>query len=234
MRDPSGRPLRTLRRYLLEGLAVIGPVGVTVFVLVWLFQRLDGLLGESLYEALGHRVPGLGILVLLVLVVLVGWLTERTLGARIVAAWDRMLRRVPVARRIYSGASRILGSLVGEDRYAFQEVVLFEYPTAGLWSVGFVTGSAAEATEEILGEDGVTIYMPTAPNPMSGYLIQLPRSRVRTLDSTVEEAFTYVFSAGAVSLDRAGTVLASGDRGAAAVAGSGSPVDAAGPGAAGR
>lgn len=204
------RPVRALRRYLVEGLAVIGPLGVTVFVLAWLFQRLDGLLGESLYQALGRRVPGLGILVLLLLVILVGWLTERALGARVVAAWDRMLRRVPVARRIYSGASRILGSLVGEDRYAFQEVVLFEYPTPGLWTVGFVTGAAADVTEEILGEAGVTVYMPTAPNPMSGYLIQLPRSKVRRIDSTVEEAFTYVLSAGAVSLDRAGTVLARG------------------------
>jgi uncharacterized membrane protein len=202
-------PLRTLRRYLVEGLAVIGPVGVTVFVLAWLFRRLDGLLGESLYAALGYRIPGLGIAVLIVLVALVGWLTERALGARLVSAWDRTLKRVPLARRIYGGASRIIGSLVGEDRYAFQEVVLFEYPVPGLWSVGFVTGAAASATEELLGEAAVTVYMPTAPNPMSGYLIQLPRSRVRTLDVDVDEAFTYVLSAGAVSLDRAGRVLAS-------------------------
>ncbi|HZD04985.1 MAG TPA: DUF502 domain-containing protein [Longimicrobiales bacterium] len=208
------RPLRALRRYLLEGLAVIGPIGVTVFVLSWLFQRLDGVLGEGLSRVLERRVPGLGIAVLVVLVVVVGWLTERALGARMVAAWDRALRHVPVARRIYGGASRILGSLVGEERLAFHEVVLFEYPTPGLWSVGFVTGSAADATEEILGEAGVTVYMPTAPNPMSGYLIQLPRSKVRRLESTVEEAFTYVLSAGAVSLDRAGTVLAAGTRGA--------------------
>jgi len=207
--NPVHQPLRTLRRYLVEGLAVIGPVGVTVFVLAWLFRRLDGLLGESLYQALGYRIPGLGIAVLVVLVALVGWLTERTLGARLVSAWDRMLKRVPVARRIYGGASRIIGSVVGEDRYAFQEVVLFEYPAPGLWSVGFVTGTAAGATEEILGEPAVTVYMPTAPNPMSGYLIQLPRSRVRKLDVDVDEAFTYVLSAGAVSLDRAGGVLAS-------------------------
>lgn len=210
MSDTPRRPFRTLRRYLLEGLAVIGPVGVTVFVLVWLFQRLDGLLGEALSDALGRRIPGLGIAVLVILVVLVGWLTERALGARIVAAWDRALRRVPVARRIYGGASRILGSLVGEDRLAFQEVVLFEYPMPGLWSVGFVTGPAADATEAIFGEPGVTLYMPTAPNPMSGYLVQIPRSKVRRLDATVEEAFTYVLSAGAVSLERAGHVLAGG------------------------
>jgi uncharacterized membrane protein len=202
-------PLRMLRRYLVEGLAVIGPVGVTVFVLAWLFRRLDGLLGDSLYAALGYRIPGLGIAVLVILVALVGWLTERALGARLVSAWDRTMKRVPLARRIYGGASRIIGSLVGEDRYAFQEVVLFEYPVPGLWSVGFVTGAAAGATEELLGEAAVTVYMPTAPNPMSGYLIQLPRSRVRTLDVSVDEAFTYVLSAGAVSLDRAGRVLAS-------------------------
>jgi uncharacterized membrane protein len=206
-------PVRTLRRYLVAGLAVIGPLGVTVFVLVWLFRQLDGLLGDSLSEVLGYRMPGLGIVVLVGLVVLAGWLAERAVGARLVSAWDRTLKRVPVARRIYGGASRIIGSLVGEDRYAFQEVVLFEYPTPGLWSVGFVTGPAAKAIERMLGEAGITVYMPTAPNPMSGYLIQLPRSRVRTLDVQVEEAFTYVLSAGAVSLDRAGSVLAAGGEG---------------------
>ena len=201
--------MRSLRRYLLEGLALVGPVGLTVFVLVWIFRHLDGILGQFLYPALGpYAVPGLGIVGLLILLVVSGWLAEKVLGARLVAKWDQLLRKLPVARRVYAGSSRIFRTVLGEERYAFQEVVLFEYPNPGSWSVGFVTGGAPEVMEERFGEEGVTVYMPTAPNPMSGYLLIFPRSRVTPLDVTTEEAFTFVLSAGSVSLSQAQAILA--------------------------
>lgn len=201
--------MRSLRRYFLEGLALAGPVGLTVFVLVWIFRNLDGILGRFLYPALGsYALPGIGIVGLVVLLVATGWVAEKVVGARLMAKWDELLRKVPVARRVYSGSSRIFRTVLGEERYAFKEVVLFEYPGPGSWSVGFVTGPAPEVLEERFGEEGVTIYMPTAPNPVSGYLLILPRSRVSPMDVTVEEAFTYVVSAGAVSLSQAQDVLA--------------------------
>lgn len=203
--------MRSLRRYLLEGLALVGPVGLTAYVLLWIFRSLDGILGRFLYPILGsYSVPGLGVLGLVILLVFAGWLAEKVLGARLVAKWDDLLRKVPVARRVYSGSSRIFRTVLGEERYAFKEVVLFEYPGPGSWSVGFVTGAAPEAVEDRFGEEGVTIYMPTAPNPMSGYLLILPRSRVTPLEVSVEEAFTFVVSAGAVSLSQAEQVLAGG------------------------
>lgn len=216
--------MRSLRRYLLEGLALVGPVGLTVFVLVWIFRRLDGILGRFLYPVLGsYSVPGLGVLGLVILLVFAGWLAEKVLGARLVAKWDELLRKVPVARRVYGGSSRIFRTVLGEGRYAFREVVLFEYPGPGSWSLGFVTGPAPEELEARFEEEGVTIYMPTAPNPMSGYLLMLPRSRVRPLDVTVEQAFTFVVSAGAVSLSQAEEVLAGGESGAPSSAGGGAP-----------
>jgi uncharacterized membrane protein len=207
----ASHPARKLRRSFFQGLAVIGPLGVTAFVLVWLFREADGILGEYLYPAIGRSIPGLGILVLCALLVLTGWLAQKAVGARLVSRWDDFLRRVPVARRIYSGSSRIVRTVLGEERFAFREVVLFEYPGPGLLSVGFISGPASSSAEERFGEPSVTVYLPTAPNPMSGYLVQLPRSRLQKLDVTPEEAFTYVISAGAVSVDQAADVLARAD-----------------------
>ncbi len=208
------RPLRTVQRYLLQGLAVIGPLGITVYVLVWLFRELDGVLGEHVATVVGRPLPGLGLALLIVLLILTGWVAQWAIGARLLARWDDLLGRVPVARRVYSASRRVVHALTRDERYAFREVVLFEFPTPGLWSVGFVTGPAARTVNERLGEVSVTVYLPTAPNPMSGFLIQLPRSKVRALEVTTEEAFTYVMSAGAVSVDRAADVLAESEAGA--------------------
>ncbi|MGD2071740.1 MAG: DUF502 domain-containing protein [Gemmatimonadota bacterium] len=199
--------MRKLRRYLLEGLAVIGPLGLSIWVLVWLFTRLDRILGQYLDPVLGWPAPGLGLLLLVVLLVVTGWVTERTLGARLVRSSEALLARVPVARQVYRGSRRIVRTVLGEDRIAFQEVAVFEWPDEGRWVLGFITGPAPDEVQERLGEEAVTLYMPTAPNPASGYLIMLPRSRLVLLDVSVEEAFTFVLSAGSVPIGQAGELL---------------------------
>lgn len=198
---------RALRRYILEGLAVIGPVGLSIWVLVWVFTRLDGLLGRYLDPVLGWSAPGIGLVALLLLLLVTGWLTERALGARLVAVWDRLLARVPVASQVYRGSRRIVQTVLGEGRMAFQEVVALEWPNEGCWIMAFVTGPAPEDVRDRLGSDAVTLYMPTAPNPASGYLLMLSRERLVSLDVTVEEAFTFVLSAGSVPLSQAGELL---------------------------
>lgn len=199
---------RRLRRYALEGLAVIGPIGLSVWVLVWLFGRLDGILGQYLGPVLGWSAPGAGLAILLVLLVVVGWFAERTLGTRLVSWWEHLLARVPIASQVYRGSRRIVKTVLGEDRIAFQEVVAFEWPRDGCWVVGFVTGPGPKRIRDAVGEDAVTIYLPTAPNPASGYLITLPSAELMPLSVSVEEAFTYVLSAGSVSLNEAGRALA--------------------------
>lgn len=205
----SESPRRTskFRRYLLQGIAVIGPVGLTVFVLVWLFQHVDAILGQWLHPVLGWSIPGIGALFLIILLLIVGWLVERTIGSRLVSLGERLLGRVPIVRRLYGGSSRIIRAVVGEKKMAFREAVLFEYPREGLWSLGLVTGRAPKQAREVLVDDGVTIYLPTAPNPLSGYLIIANRRDVRPTSLTVEEVFTYVLSAGAVSTERAAEIL---------------------------
>ncbi|MEJ2540694.1 MAG: DUF502 domain-containing protein [Gemmatimonadota bacterium] len=192
--------MKRLRRYLLEGLALVVPVAATVWVLVWLFNRLDGILGDLLVPMLGRSVPGLGLVILLVALVAIGWLTERALGRRATQLWEGVVERVPVARPVYRGSRRLLQSLVGPESRSFKQVVLCEYPSPGIWSIAFVTGRAPPSLRDEVGEDAVTVFLPTAPNPMSGFLLVVPRAKTRLLQVPVESAFTFVVSMGAVPL----------------------------------
>ena len=189
---------KVFRRRLIAGLIVIAPLGVTVFILWWLFTTLDGILGRSLYEMIGFAIPGLGLVLLILLLLAVGWAAEATVGSKVVDWWHAALDRVPVVSRLYNATRRIVGSVFGgEERRFFRSVVLFEYPSPGQWTLGFETGRAPRALENRM-ENGVTIFLPTAPNPVTGFLIIVPEARLIRLPVTIEEGFTYVFSAGAV------------------------------------
>jgi uncharacterized membrane protein len=189
---------RVLRRRLIAGLIVIAPVGVTAYVLYWLFTRLDGILGDSLYEAIGFAIPGLGLLVLLLILLGVGWLAEVAVGSRILDWWHSTLERVPIVSRLYGATRRIVGSVFGgEEGRFFRSVVLFEYPLPGQWTLGFETGKAPRALDERV-DRGITVFLPTAPNPVTGFLIIVPEGRLIRLPVTIEEGFTYIMSAGAV------------------------------------
>lgn len=189
---------RILRRRLIAGLIVIAPLGVTVYILYVLFTTLDGILGRSLYERIGYSIPGLGLVLLIFLLVAVGWAAEATLGAKVLNWWHMALDRVPLVSRLYSATRRIIGTVfAGEDRRFFRSVVLFEYPSPGQWTLGFETGAAPRALDDRV-ENGITIFLPTAPNPVTGFLIIVPESTVVRLPVTIEEGFTYVLSAGAV------------------------------------
>ena len=189
---------KALRRRLIAGLIVIAPLGVTLYILWWLFRTVDGVLGRYVYGAIGITIPGLGLVMLLLLLLGVGWLAERTIGAQIFNWWNGVLARVPIVSRLYGATRRIVGSVFGGDeKRFFREVVLFQYPSPGQWTLGFVTGSAPRALDGRM-EDGLTIFLPTAPNPVTGFLIIVPRDSVIPLAVTVEEGFTYILSAGAV------------------------------------
>ena len=189
---------KLFRRRLIAGLIVIAPLGVTVYILWWLFTTLDGIIGRSLYEMIGFDIPGLGLVVLVALLLAVGWAAEATVGSKVLDWWHAGLARVPLVSRLYNATRRIVGSVFGSgDRRFFRSVVLFEYPSPGQWTLGFETGRAPRALDDRL-ESGITIFLPTAPNPVTGFLIIVPEARIIRLPVTIEEGFTYVFSAGAV------------------------------------
>lgn len=197
----TGGFMRSLRRHLVAGLIVIAPVVVTGYVLWWLFQWLDSLLGQILSPVFPDawvNIPGLGLLLLVLLLIFVGWATERAIGLRILSWWNYLLARIPLTRRLYSASNRIVSTVFGRDRHFLQEVVLVEWPSSGRYSIGFLTARSPLAVQEHVA-DGVTVFIPTAPNPASGFLVIIPSTKVEELPLTTEEAFTYLLSIGSVT-----------------------------------
>lgn len=191
---------RSLRRRLFAGLAVIAPLAITIYVLRWIFLWLDNLLGKFIYPKLQVQVPGLGLLLLLGILIVIGWAAERAVGRRIVTAWHNMLERFPLTARLYSASNRIVRTVFGEDQRFFREVVILEYPSPKRWSLGFVTAEAPAGMQSTVGE-AVTVFVPTTPNPTTGYLVIIPKELVTPIPFTIEQAFTFILSAGGVHPD---------------------------------
>lgn len=202
------RFLSRIRRYLVTGLVVVAPVGVTAWILVWLFQRLDSILGRYLPALGGYRLPGLGILVLVVLLVFVGWMLQWALGRKLVGWGNSLLSRFPLTRRIYNASSQIAQSMLARQEKFFRSCALAEYPNAGSYTLVFVTARAPDEVEERLGERAVSVFLPTVPNPTTGYLMLLPADRVQVLDMSVEDGIKMVLSAGTVRPGEEGAGLA--------------------------
>jgi uncharacterized membrane protein len=198
-----------IRRYFLTGIVVIAPVGVTAYVLWWIFSNLDRILGR-LFNVIGIRIPGLGLIVLIAIVIAVGWAAHQAVGRELITLGRNWLKRFPLTRTIYSAASQIVEQIIGEDRKFFKACVLVEYPRPGCWAIGFLTSEAAREISDTAQADSVSIFLPTTPNPTSGFIVFLPRTQVRRLDMTVEEGFKLVVSAGAVTPELARRVGAKG------------------------
>jgi uncharacterized membrane protein len=192
--------MRRIRRYLLTGIVVMAPVGVTVFVLLWIFGRLDMILGR-VFSVIGLKIPGLGLLALVLIVIATGWVAQQAVGRQLISLGRNFLTRFPLTRSIYGAASQIVEQLVGENRKFFKACVLVEYPREGCYALGFLTSEAAGEIEEAVQEDMVAVFMPTTPNPTSGYLMFFPRSQVRPLKMSVEDGFKLVISGGSVTPD---------------------------------
>ncbi len=185
-----------LRRYLVTGLIVIAPIGVTAFVLSWLFLKLDPIIGRYLPAIRGYEPRGLGLVALFLVLILVGWASQKALGRRALHAWNRFANRVPVARRLYSASSHVFEAVLTRDQKLFRHCALIEYPSPGSHTLVFETADAAGEVERKIGEPTVAVFLPTVPNPASGFLLFVPRSRVHRLEMTVEEGFKMIFSAG--------------------------------------
>ena len=188
--------LQRLRRYFMTGLIVIGPISLTIFVLAWLFERLDPIVGRYLPRIAGYEPRGLGLVVLLLLLIVVGWVSQKAAGRRTLRAWNRFANRVPVARRLYSASSHVFQAVLTEDKKIFRHCALIEYPSTGSYTLVFETAAAAQEMEAVIGEPSVAVFLPTVPNPTSGFLLFIPRDRVHRLAMSIEEGFKMIFSAG--------------------------------------
>ncbi|WP_324669180.1 DUF502 domain-containing protein [Geochorda subterranea] len=192
--------MRVIRRWFIAGLVVLLPVIVTIWALAFGFNLLDGLWRSLLPHLIGRYVPGVGALLTVTLTVAVGAVATNVIGRRLIGWGESLLERIPVVRSVYSTAKQIVDVLAGGQKAAFQRVVLVEYPRRGLYTVGFVTSTdAPAAATEAVGEELWSVFVPTSPNPTSGWVVMLPRSQCRVLHVTVDEAFRYIISGGVLT-----------------------------------
>jgi len=195
--------MKRLRRYLVAGLLVWLPLGVTIF----LFRILIGLMDKSLVliprqyhpeELLGVSVPGLGVILTIVLLLLTGVLTANIVGRSFVGGWESLMDRIPVARSIYSAAKNFTEIVFSDTGKAFSKVLLVEYPRKGIYTLTFQTASDVGEIQGRTGEDVVCCFVPTTPNPTSGFIIIVPKKDAMELDMEIDEAVKLIMSLGVV------------------------------------
>lgn len=181
---------------------IVVPIAVTLWVVLWLFRFLDNLLGAALRPLLPFPVPGAGLLLLALVIVGVGAFARSRQGAAMLLWVDRRLSAIPLASWIYGTASQITHSTLENRRGTFKRCVLVQYPKADSWVIGFITGEAPAVARQGLGEpELVTVYVPTTPNPTSGFLLFVPEHDTVDLGIPPELGFKVVISAGSVSID---------------------------------
>jgi uncharacterized membrane protein len=191
----------SLKRYFITGLLVVVPIWGTVLVLKTLFVTLDGLLGDTLARYVTQRyVPGVGILVLVCVILLAGVLAANIMGRRVVMIWEDLLQRVPVVRGIYATIKAMMDVLSFKDRTGettkYSRVVMIEFPRKGQYALALVTGITPGEVQDISPDRVINVYVPTSPNPTSGYLLFVPEGELIPVNMSVDEAMKMMFSGG--------------------------------------
>ncbi len=193
-----------MRRYLIAGLLVWVPLGITLYVLHFLVAILDQsllLIPEHVRPdaLIGVHIPGFGVVLSFLILLVTGVVAANFFGARLILLWEALLGRIPFVKSVYSSVKQVSDTLLSEKGNAFRQALLVEYPRDGSWTIAFMTGIPdADVARHLPGEH-VSVYVPTTPNPTSGFFLMLPRSRVRQLDMSVDEALKYIISMGVVT-----------------------------------
>jgi uncharacterized membrane protein len=194
--------MAALRRYLMAGLLVWVPLGVTLLIVAFLVDLMDQtlrLLPESLQpeNILGFRIPGLGAVLTAVIVFVTGMIVTNLFGMQLFNIGERLLQRIPLVRSIYASVKQVTESMFSSGK-SFRKVVLVEYPRKGMWSLAFQTGTGAEEVRDKTGRDVTNVFIPTTPNPTSGFFLMVPREDVIELDMSVDDGLKMLLSVGVV------------------------------------
>jgi uncharacterized membrane protein len=195
--------MKSLRRYIVAGILVWLPIGVTVFLLRVLVGMLDRslLLIPQQYrpeELIGFAIPGLGLLLTLLILLVTGVLAANIVGRSMVGLWESLLERIPVVRSVYSAAKNFTEIVFSDSSQSFKKVLLIEYPRKGLYSLAFQTSSNLGEVQKRTGEDVICVFVPTTPNPTSGLILIVPLKDVIELDMEIDEALKMIISLGVV------------------------------------
>ena len=193
-----------MKRYFITGLLIWIPLGITLLVLNWLISTMDQSLGlfpsKLRPEALwGIHIPGFGAALTILVVFLTGLLAANFIGQRLVRFWEGVLSRIPVVKSIYYGVKQVSDIVLSDTGQAFRKVLLVQYPRTGSWTIAFQTGRPGGDVVNHLHGDYVSVYVPTTPNPTSGFFLMMPRADVVELDMSVDEALKYIISMGVVA-----------------------------------
>jgi uncharacterized membrane protein len=195
-----------MKKILITGLLIWIPLAITIWVLALIVNTMDQTLQwlpehyqpQALF---GHQIPGLGALLTVIVVFVTGALASNILGRRLLRFWESVLGRIPVVKTIYSGVKQVSDTLFAPGGQAFSKALLVQYPREGSWTIAFLTGRPGGDVANHLHGEYVSVYVPTTPNPTSGFFLMMPRADVIELDMSVDEALKYVISMGVVPPD---------------------------------
>ncbi len=196
------------RRYFVAGLLLLAPIGITLWAITWVVGKLDNLFLPHLMKLIPGVDPTvqpdvpplLGLVFTFAAILLIGVLARDVLGHEIIRAWERLLGKVPIAGRIYGAVRQLFEAVINSgDHGNFRRVVLLEYPRKGIWAIAFVSSNADDSINRYLPERMLNCFLPTTPNPTSGFYLLVPEDEVIDVDFTVEEAFKIIMSAGLVA-----------------------------------
>jgi uncharacterized membrane protein len=200
---------KKLRQIFITGLAITIPMGLTLYVLFFLIGVMDNLLDimplryhpDTIFP---FHIPGLGVIATVILVFLCGIMMKSYIGNKIIAWGEKLFHKIPVIRSVYEGTKQVVDSMFINKNKSFQRVVLVAFPHPGSYAIGFVTGTTLECVVKNVDGTFVNVFVPTTPNPTSGYLIMVPETNLIEVNMTVEEAITYIISCGIVHGPRDG------------------------------
>lgn len=193
-----------MKKYFITGLLIWIPLTITFMVLAWIVSTLDQIITWLPNEAqptavFGFNIPGFGVLMSLLIILVTGLVTANVLGQKLVQLWEAILARIPVVKSIYYSVKQVSDTLFSSSGQAFRKALLVQYPREGAWTIAFLTGKPGGDAAKHLSGDYVSVYVPTTPNPTSGFFLMLPRQDVIELDMSVDEALKYIISMGVVS-----------------------------------
>lgn len=195
---------RQFKNIFLTGIAVIIPIGLTVYILFFLISVMDNLLkvipARFQPDNLFHiHIPGLGVIITLILIFIVGLVTKSYLGNKLVRLGEWFVNKIPFVRSIYQAIKQLVDTIFSDKSQSFKKVVLIEYPRKGMYVIAFVTGEAKGEVQTKTAQKCINLFVPTTPNPTSGFYIMVPEDDIINMDMTVEEAFKLVISGGIIA-----------------------------------
>jgi uncharacterized membrane protein len=190
-----------LRRYFLSGILVIVPLIITIMVLRFLFENIDGLLSPLLTRLLKHHIPGLGLVATIILIFVAGFLTANVIGLRLFRIWEIFLIKTPLVRTIYGSSKQLVEALTTSDKQSFKQVVLIEFPRKGMFCLGFLTERIKIELKD-KSDELFTVFIPSTPTPFTGWTMLFRKEEVTPLEMSVEEGIRFFVSGGIASPEK--------------------------------